>query len=95
LIGVTPFNVQSQPTSNGFAVAALVLGVSGFLLMVIPLFIGWVLGGIPDVLAVIFGVLGMVRARKVDGRGLVPALIGLSLAVVSLGSVSFGAGSSW
>ncbi|GAA2082125.1 hypothetical protein GCM10009840_17750 [Pseudolysinimonas kribbensis] len=89
-----PVVVVRQP-SNGFAVAALVLGIVGFVLMGIPLFIGWFLGGIPDILAVILGIVGIVKARELGNRGLALAIVGLCLGGVSLLSVFLGAGSVW
>jgi len=90
-----PSMVAVKQPGNGFAIAALVLGIVGFVLMGIPLFIGWFLGGIPDILAVIFGIIGIVKARQLGNRGLVPAIVGLCLAGVSIIAVFFGAGSIW
>ena len=80
---------------NSAATAALVFGIVGFVLMGIPFFIGWFLGGIPDVLAVIFGLMGLVKSGQLRCAGFGPALTGLILACVSLFSVLFGAGSIW
>jgi len=90
-----PTLVVARQPANGFAVAALVLGIVGFVLMPIPLFVGWFLGGIPDILAVIFGIVGIVRARELRNAGLPLAIVGLCLGGVSLLSVFVGAGSVW
>ena len=81
--------------TNGFAVAALVLGIWGFLVTWIPFFIGLVLGGLPDLLAVVFGILGIVRANASGGRGFVMALIGLILGGLAFLSLFVGAGTLW
>ncbi|SMQ71671.1 DUF4190 domain-containing protein [Agreia sp. VKM Ac-1783] len=81
--------------SNGYATAALVLGICGFVLMGIPFFIGIVLGGIPDLLAVAFGIAGISRASRPGVRGMGAAITGLVLAGVSLMSVLLGAGWLW
>jgi hypothetical protein len=61
--GYPPANNQNQ--GNGFAVAALVLGI-------IP----------TGVLGIIFGILGLIRAGKVGGKGRVMSWIGLILSVL-------------
>jgi len=81
--------------TNGYATASLALAIVGFFLMGIPLFIGWFLGGIPDILAVIFGIVALNRAapRNRIGRG--AAIAGIIIAGISLLSVFIGAGSIW
>jgi hypothetical protein len=98
---VRPYVVPPQqvafavPVSNGYATAALVCGIAGFVLMGIPFFIGWFVGGIPDILAVIFGIVGLSRSGALYGVGRAPAIVGLVLGGVSLLSVFVGAGSLW
>jgi hypothetical protein len=81
--------------TNYAAVSALVLGIVGFVLMAVPFFIGWFIGGIPDILAVIFGIIGLnnAGARRSVGKPL--AIVGLVAGGVSLLSVLVGAGSVW
>jgi hypothetical protein len=86
--------LQSVP-QNGFAIAALILGIWGFLTTAIPLFIGLFVGGIPDILAIIFGILGIVRANKMGGKGLPLAVIGLVLGSLAFLSIFIGAGTIW
>ena len=90
----TPLVVVTQAPGNGPAIAALVLGICGFVFTGIPLFVGLFLGGPLNILAVIFGIVGIVRSQRV-GRGLGPAIVGLVLASVSIVAVFFGAGSIW
>lgn len=85
----------SRPIGNGIAIAALILGIWGFMTTWIPLFIGLVLGGIPDILAIIFGIMGIVRARKVGGKGMPLAIVGLVLGSLAFISIFFGAGTIW
>ena len=61
----TPFHPPQRPSTNGFAVAALITGILGFLG-------GWILG-------LIFGfvALSQIRSRRQGGRGL--AIAGLVL----------------
>ena len=72
-------------------VAALVLGIIGFVLTPIPLSIGLTLGGTLDVLAVVFGI---VRANKA-GVGKGTAVAGLVLGGLALLSTFAGAGTVW
>jgi hypothetical protein len=80
---------------NGAATASLVLGICGFVLMGIPLFIGWFLGGIPDLLAIILGIVGLVNPAAKHGLGRGTAITGLVLGGVSILTVFVGAGSVW
>lgn len=81
--------------TNGYAVAALVLGIWGFLTTWIPLFIGLFLGGIPDILAIVFGILGIVRANARGGRGLAMSIVGLVFGGLAFFSMFLGAGTIW
>lgn len=80
---------------NGFAVAALVLGIWGFVTTWIPLFIGLFLGGIPDMLAIVFGILGITRAGQLGGRGQAMAIVGVVLGALAFLSIFVGAGTIW
>lgn len=83
-----------QSAGNGFAVAAFVLGLFGFLVTWIPFFIGLFLGGLPDVLAIVFGICGIVRANRVH-RGMGLAVTGLVLGGLAFLSIFIGAGTVW
>lgn len=87
--------VGAAGSTNAFAVAALVLGIWGFLTTWIPFFIGLFLGGLPDVLAIVFGILGIVRANALGGRGMAMAVTGLVLGGLAFVSIFFGAGTIW
>ncbi|MGW8432635.1 hypothetical protein ACWGJ9_16225 [Curtobacterium citreum] len=82
-----------QP-GNGFAVTAFVLGLFGFLVTWIPFFIGVFLGFLPDLLAIVFGIIGIVRANRVR-RGMGLAVTGLVLGGLAFLSIFFGAGTVW
>ncbi|PPF79791.1 hypothetical protein C5B96_12180 [Subtercola sp. Z020] len=92
---VPPAQRATPAAPNGFATAALVLGICGFVLMGIPFGIGLLLGGIPDVLAVVFGIVALTRAPLLGGVGRAPAIVGIVLGGVSLLSVGIGAGWLW
>lgn len=81
---VQPVLVQVQPTArNGFGVAALILGIFGLVFGGIPLFIGLFLSFVPVVLAITFGIVGIVRSNRVRVG------FGLSLAGLILGGLTF------
>jgi hypothetical protein len=81
-------------TGNGLAVAALILGIAGFVLTPIPFFIGLFLGGLPDVLAIIFGIMGIVRANKIH-KGSAMAVVGLVLGALGFLGIFVGSGTIW
>lgn len=93
-----PFPPMGGPApvqrGNGFAVTAFVLGLFGFLVTWIPFFFGLFLGFLPDLLAIIFGIIGIVRANRV-GRGMGLAVTGLVLGGLAFLSIFFGAGTVW
>lgn len=82
-------------TGNGFATAALVLGIFGFVVTPIPLFIGLFLGGLPNLLAIVFGIVGIVRANRLGGKGMAMAVVGLVLGSLATIAIFFGAGTVW
>lgn len=98
----TKWTEQFGPTAraingpgNGTAVASLVLGIVGFFLTPIPLFIGLFLGGIPALLAVILGIVGVVRSNNLAGLGKTPAIVGIVLGGLAIIAIFFGAGTIW
>ena len=61
--------------TNGFAIAALIIGI----LSIIPIFYWWV----PQILAIIFGAIGLSKAKKTGtGRGM--SIAGLVLGIVAI-----------
>ena len=68
------FNTYQRPT-NGMGVAALVLGIIGC-------FISWFTLGIPSILAIIFGALGIVKASKDPQYGKGTSIAGLILGII-------------
>jgi Protein of unknown function (DUF2510) len=74
--------VAPQPGGNGFAVAALTLGIIGALIALTSPF-GYFLGGLCGLLGLIFGLVGL---RNVTSHG--AGMGGLAVAGVILGSVA-------
>lgn len=73
------------PRPSGFAVAALVLGIIG-------LFLSWITFGIPSILAVVFGHVGVSRVRRGvgDGRGMAIGGMVLGYLVIAVFVVAVG-----
>jgi type II secretory pathway pseudopilin PulG len=67
------------PQGNGLAIAGLITGI----LSVVLCFL-WFVGPILAILAIIFGAIGMSRAKKQGGRGKGAALAGLILGIVGI-----------
>jgi hypothetical protein len=74
--GFTPHHQQQQ--GNGLAVAAMVLGIISVVLCFL-----WFIGPVLAILAIIFGALGLSKAKKI-GRGRGAALAGLILGVIGI-----------
>ena len=68
---------------NGFGVAALVLGIFGIVFGGAPLFVGLILSFVPVLLAIAFGVVGIVRSNRTHVG------FGLSLAGLIIGGITF------
>jgi hypothetical protein len=80
---------------NSLATAALVLGIVGFVITLVPLFIGLFAGGILNILAFIFGIVGAAKSGKLGGLGLAAAVTGIVLSCVAFILMFFGAGTIW
>ncbi len=70
------------PASNGMATGALIIGIISLVFSFVPVLniLCWILG----ILAIVFGIIGMVKAGKMNGLGKSKALTGLILGVVSI-----------
>jgi hypothetical protein len=87
--------VGAPSVGNAPATASLVLGIIGFVFMPIPFFIGWFLGGIPDLIAVNLGIVALNNDAARRHVGIPMAVVGLVLGGFSLLSGFIGAGSIW
>jgi hypothetical protein len=87
-----PLHPPARP--NRVATAALVLGIIGIVLIPIPFFIGFVFGGIPGLLAVILGIVGLGRSASARS-GFGSALAGLILGGLVLLAIPLGGGILW
>lgn len=69
---------------NTLAIPAMILGICGAALSIIP-FLGLFLGGVPAILGVVLGLMGLDRAAKLPGKvGVGPSSAGLALGVLGL-----------
>lgn len=82
------------PRANGIAVASLVLSLTGLFSSGIPLFVGLFIGQPQNILAIIFGIVGINRA-KTRGVGTGPAVAGLIIGSLSFLGMFFGYGIVW
>lgn len=89
------YAAPSAPPKNSLATASLTIGVIGLVLTLVPLFIGVFLGGILNILAFIFGIVGAVRSGTVGGLGKGAAITGIVLSCVAFVLMFFGAGTIW
>ncbi len=78
-IGAPAYTPAPPPQGNGIAVAAMVLGILSILLC-----FAWFISPIIALLAIIFGALGLGKAKKIGGRGKGMALAGLITGIVGM-----------
>lgn len=78
-------NQNVAPQGNGLAVTALVLGIIGLVIGWVPI-IGWLIGPILALLAIIFGAVG---ARKPVKKGMAIAGLVMGIIIVALYVFSF------
>lgn len=71
------------PSQNRSAITALVLGISSVAVALVPL-IAILLNWAAAPLAIIFGIIGIRRAKKLSGRGNLAACWGLALGAASI-----------
>jgi hypothetical protein len=67
-----------RPSTNGLAIAALILGIVGAALSLIPV-LGLFLCWLPALLAIVFGFIGLSTARRLNGLRRSEALWGTIL----------------
>jgi hypothetical protein len=84
--GQQPVYVMQQPERNGLALAAMILGIIGVVVGLIPLFFlgAWICG----VLAFIFGLVGRGKQkhvrRKMAWSGVILGVVAVSLGIVGV-----------
>lgn len=84
------YGQADPPSTNGLAVASLVLGIVAVLLAAIPL-VGLALFPLPALLALIFGVIGVITGNRLGGKRVAIAIAGivLSLSPIAIAIASF------
>lgn len=80
---------------NTLATAGMILGITGIVTVIIPLFIGLFLGVPQAVLAIVFGALGLSRSKTKNGLGRSAATTGLVLGIIGAALPLIGAGTLW
>jgi hypothetical protein len=70
--------MEARPSTNGLAIAAVILGIVGAGLSLIPL-VGLFLCWLPALLAIIFGFIGLSTASRLNGLRRIEALWGTIL----------------
>ncbi|WP_430591899.1 hypothetical protein [Humidisolicoccus flavus] len=84
-----------QKKRNPTAVFAFWLGLLGLVLMPIPLFIGFFLGGGLAIIAGILAIIGLLKSRHTAGRGIGWAVFALVFVALTFGGISVGGGIIW
>ncbi|MEL5991125.1 hypothetical protein ACOKGD_00820 [Microbacterium phosphatis] len=82
-------------TKNGTAWAAFWAGLAGLVLMPIPLFIGFILGGGLSLVAAVLGVIALLKGLARQGAGMAPLVFaGIFVALTWVG-IANGGGIIW
>lgn len=90
-----PGGTRPVAAADGQATAAMVLGIVGLVVGIIPFFIGLFLGFVPMVLAIVFGGVSMSRAHRMGLRPSGPAIAGLVMGCVQFVLIFLGYGTLW
>lgn len=81
--------------SNPTAWAAFWAGLAGLVLMPIPLFIGFVLGGGLSLLAAVLAVIALLKGLARGGKGIAPVVFAGIFIALTWGGISLGGGIIW
>lgn len=85
----------STRRSNPAAWWAFWIGLAGLVLMPIPFFIGFFLGGGLSVIAAVFGVIGLFKGLSRGGVGIAPVVFAAIFIALTWGGISIGGGVIW
>ncbi|MFS0713817.1 hypothetical protein ABC195_08025 [Microbacterium sp. 2P01SA-2] len=81
--------------SNPTAWAAFWVGLLGLILMPIPLFIGFVLGGGLSLVAAVLVVIALLKGLARGGAGIAPVVFAAIFVLLTWGGISLGGGIVW
>ncbi|WP_405374050.1 MULTISPECIES: hypothetical protein [unclassified Microbacterium] len=81
--------------SNPLAWAAFGVGLLGLLLMPIPLFIGFFLGGGLSLIAAVLVVIALLKGLARRGAGIAPVVFAAIFVLLTWGGISIGGGIVW
>jgi hypothetical protein len=75
--------------------AALALGIAGLLLTPVPFEVGLIVGGVFDLLAIVFGMVALLRYPLGRRHGTSIAVVGLVFGTTGVVLITVGAGTAW
>ncbi|AZS45004.1 hypothetical protein [Microbacterium oleivorans] len=85
----------TERRTNPTAWAAFWVGLAGLLLMPIPLFIGFVLGGGLSLVATVLVVIALFKGLARSGKGIAPVVFAAIFVLLTWGGISVGGGILW
>jgi hypothetical protein len=85
----------TERRTNPTAWAAFWVGLAGLLLMPIPLFIGFVLGGGLSLVAAVLVVIALFKGLARSGKGIAPVVFAGIFVLLTWGGISVGGGILW
>ena len=86
-IRAVPRSLTTQPEpmlikSSGVCLAALLCGIAGIVMMFLPFV--WLVAGLPNVLAIVLGLVGMGKVRRGESSGWGMAVAGIITGAIGL-----------
>lgn len=88
-------STNSARVTNPTAWAAFWVGLAGLILMPIPLFIGFVLGGGLSIVAAVLAVIALLKGLSRQGKGIAPVVFAAIFVALTWGGISAGGGIIW
>jgi hypothetical protein len=85
----------TERRSNPTAWAAFWVGLLGLILMPIPLFIGFFLGGGLSIVAAVLVVIALFKGLARSGKGITPVVFAGIFVLLTWGGISIGGGIVW
>jgi len=80
---------------NGIAWAAFWFGLAGLVLMPIPLFIGFILGGGLSLVAAVLAVIALLKGLSREGKGIAPTVFAAIFIALTWTGIANGGGILW
>ena len=86
---------SAQRQTNRTAWAAFWVALAGLVLMPIPFFIGFILGGSLSIVAAVLAVIALLKGLARSGKGIAPVVFAAIFIALTWAGISVGGGIIW